>query len=324
MPAKRGGLARSESRRVPTRAARSGGRAIASQAAVAAPIPLAEPTAATATVSFTGRTGSAKIAVVTVLDDELAAAKHAFGAHVNIPGTAYYVAAVHPEHRYEVVVTQTAGRTQVPASESVQPLVEHFEPAAFMLVGIAGGISDRDGVTLGDVVVADYVDYYEHGKLERGKYLVRREPADHPSLYLRTRFVDPQRQTDSWRGHINKRRPKKGRPKIVVGNVVSGEKVLGDRNNSYQKRILRVYDKALAVDMESWGFGRAVFVARSRTAYNPQYLVIRGISDLIDKGPNTPTRKKWAKYAASAAAAFARSVADAILPHFLAASRSGS
>ena len=45
-------------------------------------------------------------------------------------------------------------------------------------------------------------------------------------------------------------RPGLGDPKIVVGNLIAGEKILGDKENEYQRAILEEFDKAIVVDME--------------------------------------------------------------------------
>jgi nucleoside phosphorylase len=104
-------------------------------------------------------------------------------------------------------------------------------------------------------------------------------------------------------------------PRAIVGNIVAGEKLLGDATNQEQQALLNDFDHALAVDMESMGFARAVFKARSSVHYNPQCAVIRGISDLVDaqEHDNDATRQLWRRYASEAAVAFGRGVIEELL-----------
>src|SRR3546814_19273268 len=84
------------------------------------------------------------------------------------------------------------------------------------------------------------------------------------------------------------------------------------KENEYQCRILKEFDKELAVDMESYGLARGVYNARSTRHYNLNYLIVRGISDLVDQEGNNEQRIKWRGYAAATAAAFTVSVCDEI------------
>jgi nucleoside phosphorylase len=93
---------------------------------------------------------------------------------------------------------------------------------------------------------------------------------------------------------------------IHIGQIVSAEKVMGGLNNPVQVELLRPFDKALAVDMESIGMARGVCARRTSFWYNPLYSVIRGISDLVGVEGNDATRTQWKLYAAHAAAIVAR------------------
>jgi nucleoside phosphorylase len=164
----------------------------------------------------------------------------------------------------------------------------------------------RDKVGLGDVVIADYVDYSEFRKLSGGRSALRRIPYDHPSHALRTKFTHPLSVASAWAARITTARPdgEARLPRAHIGNVLACEKLLGDPENAYQKSILDEFDKAVAIDMESYGFARAVFEARWSVHYNPQYAVIRGISDIANETGNNAVRELWRDYAAEAAAAF--------------------
>src|SRR5262249_32858983 len=141
----------------------------------------------------------------------------------------------------------------------------------------------------------------------------RKQAFDHPSMYLRETITLRVKIAGRWLARVGKDRPIEGQPKVLEGNLIAGDKILGDGENEYQCKILREFDKALAVDMESYGLARSVYNARSVRHYNLNYLVVRGISDLVDDEGNDEQRKKWRDYAAATAAAFALCVADEIV-----------
>lgn len=276
----------------------------------------AETSIALALQSSRGRKGTAAFCVLTIVDDEMNAARDVFGANVNIPASPYFVKNTSLSSEYDVVIRKASDRGNHPAGEAVKDFIEDFRPEFILLIGVAGGNSQADGVAKGDVVVADFVDYYEVRKMIGGKSLARKSPYDHPSLYLRENFVDPRRAGSNWIPLITLKRPDGiGVPKLIIGNLVAGEKLLSDPDNPVQKKILQEFDKAAAVDMESYGVARSVFNARKSVYYNPQYLVIRGISDLVDVADedNDEQRRIWRKYASCAAAAFGRCLVEAVL-----------
>jgi nucleoside phosphorylase len=204
-------------------------------------------------------------------------------------------------------------QTNLTSVQTAGDLIEDFRPQFLVLIGTAGGHSGRDGLSLGDVVVADYMDYSGYWKYKEGAILERRLPHDHPSGHMVDNYVEPLRAKPTrWIERIQTPRPGDGSPKLIVGGVVSGNILLGDPRNEEQQRILDHFDKAYAFEMEGYGVSSAVFKARRSVHYNPQYLVVRGISDLVDQDPeaNQATRQAWTPYAVSAAAAFASVLID--------------
>jgi nucleoside phosphorylase len=259
-----------------------------------------------------GRDGSALVAVVTIVDEEFAAIK-AIENFTPCPGDSpfFYRKAVASE-QYDVILAQSADRSNTPCAELVGNLAEHYRPEFIVLSGIAGGIG-RDDVALGDVIIADHVEGYEIQKFDEGRSMTRRVAIDHPSKYLRETIARRVRFSEEWKKRIVVKRPSDGTPKVVVGNLIAGDKILGDGENEYQKKILNEFDKAIAVDMESHGLGRGAFSARSARHYNLNYLVVRGISDLVNAQENNEDRKLWRTYAAATAAAFSMSVVDELV-----------
>lgn len=262
-----------------------------------------------------GRRGKALFGVLTIVEDELAVARAIFEMNHRISGSPYYVKSASSSNEYDVVIRRAADRGNLPAARATSELIEDFRPMFILLIGIAGGNSAVDGVAKGDIVVADFVDYSEFRKIAAGKDLKRNLPYDHPSLYLRENFVDHLRTDYDWSTLRDANRPVVGVTKVIIGNIVAGEKLLGDPDNPYQKEVLKTFDKAAAIDMESFGVARTVFEARRSVQYNPQYLVIRGISDLVDVADedNDEQRGLWKTCACTAAATFGKELVNAVI-----------
>jgi nucleoside phosphorylase len=256
-----------------------------------------------------GRVGAARVAIVTITEGEFLAAQTVLGLQANVAGSAYFCGRVTANNNYQVVLRRAAAQGNIEAAQAVGSAVEDFRPDYIFLVGTAGGSGKDDG-HVGDVVVADVVAYYEHRKYVGGRDLARRTPCDQPSLFLRERFVEPLRVDGSWVAHIPGAypRPEPGVPKVLIGEIVAGEKLLGDADNAYQAAVMTEYDKALAFDMESWGIAKEIYLHRGTPGYNPQYLVIRGISDIVSDPVNNDQRVRWRDYASAAAAAVAHRV----------------
>jgi len=256
-----------------------------------------------------GRMGSCQTAILAITEGEMVAVQRIFGTQKNIIGSKYYVEEIYASHEYDVIVMRSDDRGNTGAGEAVGDIVEDFRPAFVILTGTAGGYQGREEAELGDVVIADFVSYSEFRKWADGRDRPRYIAYDHPSLYLRGRFADQIKNSGSWKRYVDVDRPGPGDLKAIIGNLVAGEKILGDATNPYQVELLEEFDKAVAFDMESFGVGREVFKKRNSVHYNPQYLVIRGISDFVDQAEGSEdTRNLWRGYAATVAAAFAKAV----------------
>jgi nucleoside phosphorylase len=213
---------------------------------------------------------------------------------------------------------RTLDQTTLPTQDAVNGIIEDFRPAFIFLIGTAGGHSGRDNLKLGDVVVANYVDFADYLKYTDQKVLKRKLAVDHPSFFLLERFVEPLRaEPTRWNKEISGRpkERKKGESKLLTGEIVSANGLLGDPERPEQKKILDMFDKALAFEMESMGVARAVYTQRQSIHYNPQYLVVRGISDYVDKHArqNQRKRKEWTPYAVKCATSVAYEVITDLL-----------
>lgn len=256
--------------------------------------------------------GHTRIALVTIIPEEFDAAQEVFGLRENIPGTPYFAGELGERNAWDVVLMQASDRSNVPVMGDVQTLMGDLRPHVIVLLGIAGGLCDendkgRDGIKTGDVLIADQVTYVEFLKIVPEGALVRSYAIDHPSVSIRKSVCAPIQKTFRIDDHLGEVEPPEPGPfKIHIGSIVSGEKVLGDVNSHIQQGLLRPFDKALAVDMESIGMARAVCDGRSSFWYHPRYVVIRGISDLVSAAENDQMRSGWKKFAAFAAALVAR------------------
>jgi nucleoside phosphorylase len=265
--------------------------------------------------SAPGLFGSARVAIITVTEQEFPTVRDVFGLTQNVPDSCYYVAD-RTARIHDVVLRRSSAQTNLISAESAAEMIYDFRPQFILLIGTAGGYDGRDGLELGDVVVADYVEFSGYWKYKENQILRRKLAHDHPSLNLRDNHAEPLRvEPASWRPRILVERPGPGEPDVYIGEVVSGDILLGDPNNAEQKRILEFFDKALAFEMEAVGLARAVYKARKWVDYNPQFTVIRGISDPVNTNAagNQVFRATWTPYAVSAATAVSKAIVERIL-----------
>jgi nucleoside phosphorylase len=192
---------------------------------------------------------------------------------------------------YEVVVAQSPDMANVDAALLTSDTIRDWQPGSTLMVGIAAS-GNRD-VALGDVVVGSHVYYYERGKVTPGG--VRPEPYMYPAdstLWANVAALPP------WTSRINAQRPDhaKRRPKVHYGSIASGEKVIADA--AARDSIVSAHRKILAIEMEGYGFSKAVWQSFERV----RHLVIRAICD-----DGSPAKSdEWQAYAAAAAASYAK------------------
>lgn len=267
-----------------------------------------------------------RVAVLTILDEEFAAVEKQLGPLREID-QGYF----EPENDdHDVVVMQADDRTNIAAQNAVKDLIEAFRPEVLIVCGIGGGVEGKDGIEVGDVVVASYLHYSEFRKLDKDGDHDRYLAYDQPSANLRSKQVLPVRREGTWVNRIDVKSPEGDRvPKVLFGPVLAGEKVIGDPSHHEHQRALSRYTDAIAVDMESYGAGHALHRARMHVDYDPLLIVIRGISDIVAKPKkkgstkdgvdvvaaqdNNAQRQLWKRYACSVAAAFTAAVVDRLL-----------
>ncbi len=218
--------------------------------------------------------------------------------------------------QHVVVVGKAVDRSNGPAFEAADAMLRAWRPRHLVLADIGGGFwgegpKDRDGLVLGDVVVASDIEYFEVEKqVKGGKTKPRAYAIQLPSTGPRDAFRSMHLWCPEWHAPAQAIRPDGARdaqPKLLDGQIVCGEKLLSNPNSKLVKRLVRTYDKALGLDMESAGVGRAV-LARQREGIFAEFTVLRGVSDLFDKRneDNQQIRDDWKPYAARVAIAAAK------------------
>lgn len=286
--------------------------------------------------------------MLTVIEEEFDAVRYALGAteRYHAKPRRYWH---EPAGTSRFVLVRMADRGNGPAQETTRALIEHWHPDIVLLVGIAGAL-DTGPAGLGDVVIPDYIHYGDFRKITEGSDALRFAAYDQPTVSLRADSVEGVKIEGKWPSRLTATPPGASRgllarialrnqqpraPRVEIGGIVAGEKVLGDPDHAEQERIFVSFDHAIAVDMESFGVARAVHDARSDPGYNPRLSVVRGISDIVHRKPqrdvkgallprmpakttavdiNNQQRTVWKRYAAATAAAFAGAVVDEVAP----------
>jgi nucleoside phosphorylase/tetratricopeptide (TPR) repeat protein len=181
------------------------------------------------------------------------------------------------------------------AALETERAVRYFQAQVLFFVGVAGGIKD---VRLGDVVAATRIYGYESGKAA-ATFLPRPDVAE--SSYL---MIQRSRAEARKRGWLQRLANHKciEEPKVLLGPIAAGEKVVSSSRSSVYSFIRASYSDALAVEMEGRGFLRAAHANPNLSA-----LVVRGISDLLNKKESTDAAG-FQTLAAQTASAFALEV----------------
>lgn len=196
------------------------------------------------------------------------------------------------------------GRAGTPQSAlATVEAIQRWKPRYIFFVGIAGGLSKLDK---GDVVISDVIHGFEYGKIE-AVFLPRDDWTYRTDLGLLNGANDYALSPD-WQSRVRIQPPSAYSPKIVAGEVASGDKVIDDPTNAFFEAILKRWPKVVAVEMEGAGVGAAIEQAQA-LGHAPGFMMIRGISD-VPRPPQTgetrgtTERDNWKPYASATAAAF--------------------
>lgn len=205
-----------------------------------------------------------------------------------------------------IIIDRIPDRSNLPALERTTLILNAWRPRRLILADIGGGFHGRDDLGLGDLVVATELEYYSFLKETEDGEELRSFPISHPGLTPREDLERLPHSCPGWTDAIVAPRPELAgadSPKILPGQIICGERLLSDPESPTVRGLATRYPKALAVDMESVGAGRAVLGAQRDEIFT-QFGVVRGISDCIGKGEdNQATRDTTKPYAAAVAVA---------------------
>jgi adenosylhomocysteine nucleosidase len=193
-----------------------------------------------------------------------------------------------------IVVIET-GPGNVAASLLAVRGEEMFRPRYVVMLGVAGGVKD---VAIGDVVASSKVYWIEGGKAAPD---LKPRPDFAPVSVALLQVARGVATDGAWlsrgRGAAGAW-PGAGRePAALVGPIVVGEKVIGDRASNAAEVIAQTYSDAVAIDMEDFGVLRG-----GAATERASVLAIRGISDLLSEKGDADAQGSQLLAAANAAA----------------------
>ena len=253
---------------------------------------------------------TADVAIVTVIPEELLAAKIALSIDPNTNeneysnGLRFWETSLlcKGDKEIRVILTMVGEARTMPCAIACSRLFHVYAVNCSILVGVAAGLKGK--VDLGDVIASDHVIDYE------GQRLDPTGPKKRPTTYT----PPPQIRRDlmyfsdreAWHRHLKEsmitlkqnniptpHHSQEWIPKFDNGVILAGEKLLA--NGSLPHLQEEYHDKTRAAEMEGSGFARAC------QEYDIPWLVFRGISDFGDDN-NEATRKEWKSTAAMSAA----------------------
>lgn len=195
-------------------------------------------------------------------------------------------------HDWEVGIAEVGAGNNTCAMQT-ERAINYFNPEVILFVGIAGGIKD---LNLGDVVVAEKAYGYESGKIWKSAFLAR--PIVGMSSYEIFERAKADAKKQDWKLRLPKTHRKK-KVKVITKPIAAGEKVVAEARSDVYDLIYRSYNDTVAVEMEGSGFYTACHANG-----NIQFLIIRGISDLLSNKSETDAQG-YQEIAARNASAFA-------------------
>ena len=265
-------------------------------------------------------------AVICVNSDEDAAVRNILTPNKPTRGSghSYYWGTVKTNDQGEAfVISNWTGDKKGPknAESLTRNLIEMFDPQYILVLGTAGGFKSRDR-SYGQVVFSRLV----RSSQSRG-HMTRMEIVEEGNIPPESELIllaDHVVRTKKWLSILSTRRikpPRRGadHSKVQRADMVeffSAPDRIDNPDSDLCKAVLCTFPNVAAVEMEGAGVATATLDS-VRQGRQVGYIVIKGISDLIDdKGLKTPVERKkirrmWAPYASAASASFARALIEA-------------
>lgn len=251
-------------------------------------------------VRATGSDEPVDVAIITVLAEEYGAVHALLREPRHLPGTAddpnLYgweigridrVGHAGGPGSYWVVLALAGRAGNVNASEATVATVLRWRPRYVVLVGIAGGLR-VDDCTLGDVVVSSVIVGYEYGKLE-GVFQPRPHWVYRPDGALLASATRFKAVGGGWSDGL--RAPPAPAPKVLIGVVAAGEKVVDDPTNPFFAAVEAAFPKLQAVEMEGAGAASAIEHLHAR-GQRVGFVMVRGISDMPRTGVGSQSAER--------------------------------
>lgn len=197
--------------------------------------------------------------------------------------------------KYLVIVMPLLGMGRVHAATATGNAITRWHPRYIMLVGIAGGVA-RQGINIGDILIADQIVDYELQKVTPHKHQIRWD-VHRPD----PRLLDAYRnfKDESWRELQQVKRPDRRKPKHHIGPIASGDKVIAF--SEILEELLDAWPRLIGVEMEAAGVATAAF----QSSEPPGFFMVRCVSDLANEHKSSAAVEKWRSYACDTAASFA-------------------
>jgi len=196
--------------------------------------------------------------------------------------------------KYKLIITTPLKMGRVDAALATIFALNHWLPRHIILVGIAGGISEKN-VRLGDVLVSDQIVDYAMQKWTNQGPDVRWQayPAD-----ARLHQAAKGYRDNRWYTRLGARRPDSDKPKRHIGPIASGDIKIASSQlmNQYREH----WSTLIGVEMEAAGVAAAAFKRNDPKGI----LMIKGVCDLADEMIGTPDIEKWRPYACDIAASY--------------------
>src|SRR5262249_32009231 len=137
-------------------------------------------------------------------------------------------------HTLRGIVVPSEGVGQIESAIKTQQILSFCIPRSFLLVGLAGGIEKND-VALGDVLIATSIIDYERQRVGFDQTEIRWRTYE----LIQSPYFEFNALNDSWFDIMHPDHLKYRKPKVHLGPILSGEKIIA--SSKFVDRFLEVY-----------------------------------------------------------------------------------